>query len=541
MKLVTVEQMRALERAAVAAGVSEAQLIENAGLAVAQEAWLAMGATEGRSAVVLVGPGNNGGDGLATARHLQDWGAEVCVFLLRPRADDDPQWHAAQEAGIEAWTAAEDPGLERLDGRLRSANGIVDALLGTGVSRPISGDLEAVLDRVAAALGNRAVRPQLIAIDVPSGIDPDSGRADPAAVQADTTVALGFAKVGLFAMPARALAGTIAEVAIGLPPELGADLPYEDVRMRDLQGAMPPRPADAHKGTFGTAVVAAGSARYPGAARLASEAALRAGAGLVALAAPDSVQPLVAAGPPEVVHAPLPSAAGAVDGAGAAELLRALAGADALLLGPGLSHTPATAAFVGQVLAGLDGVAGLRAAVIDADALNALAERPGWHERLALPRVLTPHPGEMARLLGTTVEEVQGSRLAHASGYAQRTRSVVVLKGAGTIIAAPDGRARLSEFASAVLATAGTGDVLAGFVASLLAQGMAPFDAATAAVYLHSECGRAVESAMGAASAVASDLLRALPEARTALDAQRLEREPVRRGRPPKDCGITRV
>ena len=518
MKLVTVEQMRSLERAAVEAGVSEAELMENAGLAVAQEAWINMGAAEGRSAVILVGPGNNGGDGLATARHLKDWGSEIHVFLLEPRAADDPQWQAAQEAGVEAWTAADDPGLERLEGQLRSANGIIDALLGTGLSRPIAGDLEAVLDKLAEVRAKGSVRPQLIAIDVPSGIDPDTGRSDPAVVRADVTVALGFAKVGLFAMPGRAIAGTIAEVEIGLPPELAADLPYEDVRMRDVEAKMPFRSDDAHKGTFGTAVVAAGSARYPGAARLASEAALRAGAGLVVLAAPESVQPLVAAGTPEVVHAPLPSAGGAVDAAAAPELLRALAGSEALLLGPGLSHTPATAEFVRQVLSGLDGVEGLRAAVIDADALNALAEQPGWDERLRLPRVLTPHPGEMARLLGTTTDEVQSNRLEFATQYAQRTRSVVVLKGAGTIIAAPDGRARLSEFASAVLATAGTGDVLAGFLASLLAQGMEPYDAATAAVYLHSTCGRAVESAMGSASVVASDLLRVLPEVRKALD-----------------------
>jgi NAD(P)H-hydrate epimerase len=518
VKLVTAEQMRALEAAAAERGVSEAELMENAGVAVAQEAWINMGAAEGRIAAVLVGPGNNGGDGLAAARHLKDWGAEVFVFLLEPRAEDDPQWQALQAAGIESWTAAEDPGLERLTGLLSSAHGIIDALLGTGVSRPIDGDLAATLDKVAESRANRSIRPHLIAVDVPTGIDPDTGRADPAVVRADTTVALGYAKVGLFAMPGRAIAGDIAEVDIGLPPELGADLPYEDVRMRDLQAQMPFRSDDAHKGTFGTAVVAAGSQRYPGAARLASEAALRGGAGLVVLAAPESVQPLLAAGTPEIVHHPLPGADGAVDASAAPELLRALAGNEVLLLGPGLSHTAATAEFVAQAIAGLDAVEGLRAAVIDADALNALAERPGWHEGLALPRVLTPHPGEMARLLGSSVDEVQNDRLRIATRYAQLTQSVVVLKGAGTIIAAPDGRARLSEFASAVLATAGTGDVLAGFVASLLAQGMEPFDAATAAVYLHTECGRALEGAMGSATAVASDLLRALPEVRKSLD-----------------------
>ena len=333
-------------------------------------------------------------------------------------------------------------------------------------------------------------------------------------VRADTTVALGFAKVGLFAMPARAIAGNIAEVEIGLPEGAGDALPYEEIRMRDLQQYMPFRSDDAHKGTFGTAVVAAGSKFYPGAARLASESALRAGAGLIVLAAPESIQPLFAALTPEVTHHPLPAGGAAA----AEELLGALAGCEALLIGPGLTDTPDTVEYVGAVIDGLDAVEGLRAAVIDADALNALAQIPDWHEGLDLPRVLTPHPGEMARLLGVSVEEVQANRLHHATGYAQRTGSVVVLKGAGTIVAHPDGRARLSGFASAVLATAGTGDVLAGFIVSLIAQGMDPFDAAATAVYMHTESGRALESAMGPSTATAQDLLRALPDTRKALD-----------------------
>ena len=518
MKLVTTEQMRALEAVATGQGVTEAELMENAGVAVAQEAWINMGAAEGRNAVVLVGPGNNGGDGLAAARNLKEWGAEVSVFLLRPRPDDDPQWLALQAAEIEAWSTDEDPDLARLEARLAEAHGVVDALLGTGLSRPIDGVLELVLDKVAERRAQRVFRPHLLSIDVPTGIDPDTGHADPAVVRADTTVALGFAKVGLFAMPGRAIAGDVVETDIGLPEGLGADLPYEDIRQRDLTERMPFRSDDAHKGIFGTTVVAAGSRRYPGAARLASEAALRAGAGLVVLAAPESAQALVAAGTPEVTHHPLPDAGGAVTADAAAELLRAIEGCEALLIGPGLSYTPETAAFVANVLAGLDGVEGLRAVVLDADALNAIAERPGWHEGLGVARVLTPHPGEMARLLGISVEEVQQDRLRLAVDYAQRTNSVVVLKGPNTVVAAPDGRARLSEFSSAVLATAGTGDVLAGFIASLIGQGMDPFDAASAAVYLHSETGRALEGAMGSATAVASDLIRALPEVRKALD-----------------------
>jgi hydroxyethylthiazole kinase-like uncharacterized protein yjeF len=518
MKLVTIEQMRALEAAAVAAGVSETDLMERAGIAVAQETWINMGAAEGRTAIILAGPGKNGGDGLIAALSLKEWGAEVAVYLSDQRPDDDPLIQRLVEAKIEMLIAVEDPGHEQLTEALRDAHGIIDALLGTGLNRPIEGTIKDILDCLAGIRAARSSRPHLVAIDVPTGIDPDTGVADPAAVRADTTVALGFPKVGLFAMPARAIAGIIAEVEIGLPEGSGDDLPYEEIRMRDLQPKMPFRSDEAHKGTFGTAVVAAGSKFYPGAARLASESALRAGAGLVVLAAPESIQSLVAAGIPEVTHYPLSGTDGTSDGSSATELLRALEGREALLLGPGIAYTSATVEFVSNVVSGLDDVGGLRTVVFDADALNALAELPGWYERLQLPRILMPHPGEMARLIGTTVEDVQSNRLTHAIEYAQRTSSVVVLKGAGTLVAHPDGRVRISEFASAVLSTAGTGDVLAGFVVSLAAQGMEPFDAAATGVYLHTECGRGLESTIGPSTAIAQDLLRVLPDVRKALD-----------------------
>ena len=517
MKLVTVEQMRELEQAAVRAGISEAALMEHAGLAAAQEAWMAVGAVEGRPLLVLVGPGKNGGDGLVAARHLAGWGARVHVYLLRPRPDDDPHWSAAVEAGVPATTVVADADLSRLAELLEQSTCVLDALLGTGVSRPIDGDLARVLERLRVARA-RSPRPQLIALDLPTGVDADSGAADPATVAADITVAPGYPKTGLFAMPGRRLAGRVVAVEIGLPPEAARDLPYEEITFRDTQELLPPRPPDAHKGTFGRVVIAAGSRRFPGAARLAAEAAARSGAGLVVLAAPAVVQPLLVHGLPDVVHEPLPSTDGVLDAAAARALLRALPGADALLVGPGLSLTDASEAFVRSLLAGIDAVEGLRAVVFDADALNALARAPGWHDGLAVPLVLTPHAGEMARLTGLRVGEVQSDRLRHATEYARAMGSVVVLKGAGTIVASPDGRARLSGFADAVLATAGTGDVLAGLIGGLIAQGMAPFDAASAAVYMHAEAGRRVAESHGAAAGLAQDLLLALPETRKLLD-----------------------
>ena len=518
MKVVTVEQMRELERAAVDAGVSEQELMEQAGLAAAQEAWMAVGAIEGRPLLVLAGPGNNGGDGLVAARQLAEWGATVHVYLLRPRGDDDPQWRALSEAKVPATVLEQDDDeLTGLDGLLAQSACVVDGLLGTGASRPIEGDLARVLARVHAAREHEP-RPQLIAIDLPTGLAADSGLADPATLVADITVALGHPKVGLLTPAGQRHAGRVVPVEIGIPAQAAEGLPFEEISFRQTQEVLPERPPDAHKGTFGRVLIAAGSRRYPGAARLAAEAAARSGAGLVTLAAAEAIQPLVVHGLPDVVHVPLPSTDGALDGPAASALLRALPGTDALLVGPGLSLTPGSEQFVRALVAALDGVDGLRAAVFDADALNVLARQGGWHERLRLARVLTPHPGEMARLNGTSVDAVQANRLACAVEYASESGSVVVLKGACTIVAAPDGRARISSSANAMLATAGTGDVLAGLIGGLLAQGLAPFDAASAAVYMHADAGRQVAEAYGSAAGLAQDLLRALPESRKLLD-----------------------
>ncbi|PKN82892.1 MAG: NAD(P)H-hydrate dehydratase, partial [Chloroflexi bacterium HGW-Chloroflexi-9] len=247
--------------------------------------------------------------------------------------------------------------------------------------------------------------------------------------------------------------------------------------------------------------------------------AARSGCGLVTLAAPETIQPLLTA-LADITHEPLPGTGGALDADSARALLRALAGskARALLVGPGIGASDGTRAFVQHLLAGLDGVSeGLNAAVLDADALNLLGGEAEWWTRLTLPRVLTPHPGEMARLTGLTVSQVQAARLDTALEYAARTGSVIVLKGAGTIVAAPDGRARISEAATSALAHAGTGDVLAGLIAGLIAQGLEPFDAATAAVYLHAETARQVAEVYGDASTLASDLLRVLPEVRKSI------------------------
>ena len=519
-KLVTRAQMRALEEAAIAAGSSERELMAQAGIAAAQEAWMGLGMMEGRIAVVLVGPGKNGGDGLVAALHLHEWGAATHVYLLEPRPADDPEWQAVVEAGIATTLVEEDADYAVLEQLLTDATLAIDALFGTGLrpaERPITGHADEILWRLRAA--HEANAPiQIIALDIPSGVDADSGFADPATVAADITLTFGAPKLGLFQAPGRVFAGRVDTVDIGIPAAAMADLGYEELRLRDLRTVNPKRPADGNKGTFGHAWVVAGSKRFPGAARLAAEAAARTGCGLVTIAAAESIQHLLVS-LPDPTHEPLPDLGGDLHGESARSLLRALQSTKGpLLVGPGLGFNDNTREFVQHLIAGLDSIEGLTGIALDADALNVLADEAGWHERFSAPRILTPHPGEMARLLGTTVEDVQSRRVAVASEYAARTNSVVVLKGAGTIVAAPDGRARLSDVANSALSHGGTGDVLAGIIAGMLAQGMSPYDAASAGVFMLGECGRRAAEAHGEAGSLASDLLRVLPEVRKSLE-----------------------
>jgi ADP-dependent NAD(P)H-hydrate dehydratase / NAD(P)H-hydrate epimerase len=508
MKLVTVEQMRELERRSEEAGVSTATLMENAGLAVAQEVWMLLGSLDERRILALCGPGNNGGDGLVAARHLFEWGAQVAVYLLAPRDPDDPNLAEIVAREIPVTVASEDQGLETLEGLLGAAECVIDALLGTGRARPIEGTLAEVMRRLETAR-QRPVRPRLVAVDLPTGVDADSGAADPLTVRADLTVALGFPKVGLYGGASADYTGRIQEVEIGIPAELTRDLPLELLDRSWTKRHLPPRPADANKGTFGRVLAVCGSRRLVGASVLAASGAYRSGAGYVTLATPESIYPIVAGRLAEATFLPLPEQRGALAEAGVAAVVESLEAGNTLLLGCGLSGE--ADAFVRALLR--TDLPPLRGAVLDGDALNALSRWERWWEELRLPLVLTPHPGEMARLVGASVAEVQSRRMALAVEKAREWNAVVVLKGAGTVIAAPDGRSWLAPFANPALATAGSGDVLAGAVAGLAAQGLEPALAAACAVYLHGMAGDAARRELGPAGVMAGDLLAELPRA----------------------------
>ncbi len=514
MKLVTAAEMRLLEEKAVADGVSLLDMMQNAGQAVAQEVAELFEPIEGKRIIILAGPGNNGGDGLVAARHLKAANALVDVYLLSDRDPKDVVLREALAAGLSPIESRMDVGFERLREALGEAAIVLDAVFGTGVSRPINGAIAAALALVAQS---RIDRPDLsiIALDLPSGLNADTGAVDKSTLFTDYTVTLGNPKRGFFLFPGADYTGEILVADIGLPEGLDDDIPTALLTEHSVLPLLPTRPADAHKGTFGKALVVAGSAEYIGAAALVCQAAHRSGAGLVTLASKKSLHPIFAAKLTETTHLMLPETSlGEFAPEAAAIVAGRLTDYDAVAIGPGLGQAPALVEFLHSLFISIPSKVKI---VLDADALNALALTPYW--RLALPRLalLTPHPGEMARLTGLSIDAVQSDRIETTRRHVVDWQKVVVLKGAHTVVAAPDGRVAVSPNANPALAAAGTGDVLTGIIAGLLAQGLSEFDAACAGVYIHAMAAEAVRQNLGDCGMIASDLLIQIPRAMKAL------------------------
>ena len=360
---------------------------------------------------------------------------------------------------------------------------------------------------ISAANAARTAGAKVVAVDLPSGLSADTGQVLGVAVRADATVTFGYLKRGLVLHPGAALAGRSEVVDIGLPRACEAALgpPCELLEEDGVLGLVPRRPPDAHKGTMGHVLVVAGSADKPGAAALACLGALRSGAGLVTLATRAGGH-AVARRYPEIMGETL-AGDGPLAPADLDALLAAAEGKDALAIGPGIPRGEGTAELLGQLLQALD-----VPVVLDADALNALATRPDLLKGAAVDLVLTPHPGEMARLTGGTVAEVQADRLGVASDFARRNDAYLVLKGSRTVIADPDGALAVSPTGNAGMATGGSGDVLSGIIAALMAQGVAPGSAARVAVYAHGLAGDLAAARTGQAGLVATDLAGALCE-----------------------------
>ena len=512
MKLVTAEQMRSIEQACVEAGTSLDELMENAGHAVAAYTRNAFadsetpgdsggsGSVYGKRVAILVGPGNNGADGFVAGRYLAEWGANVQVFLCADRTSPDPKRELAEEAGVSVSDGISVSGQELLSKTLATTDIVIDAVLGTGASRAISEPLASMLNSVV-----EAVVP-VIALDLPTGLNADTGQFDVAGLPADLTLYLGYPKLGPAIEAGTAPVGDTETLDIGIPPGLDSYVTTELLTAELAMSIQPERSADGHKGTFGSTAIIAGSQKYLGAVTLATGAATRSGVGLVFVATPEPAYLRIAGDVPEAMYRALPVRAnGEVEPSTAARTaLELTVQASSVVIGPGLGHTPDAAEFLSVLLSQIDTEIPL---ALDADALNILARSHNWWERLENPAVLTPHPGEMGRLLGISNRDVQRDRCAAALGAAKKFNSVVVLKGAATLIAAPDGRLRVAQWVNPGLAKGGSGDVLAGLLGGLLAQNPNElFDMAALAVFVHGYAAEAARDELGETGMRATDV-----------------------------------
>ncbi len=520
MKIATAREISAVDRcAAENCGVPTAALMERAGARVAEAAAALLGEVRGRRVLVVCGRGNNGGDGLVAARLLLEAGAQPLALLageaagLRP--DARAAFAAAERRGVDWLACPDDAAFASVEERARRADLVIDALLGIGFAPPARG-VAATAIRFVNALG----RP-VLAVDLPSGLSADTGRVEGEAVRATGTVTLGYPKLCLLVHPAAGHVGRLWCGDIGLPRETDALVAghLNLVTPADLAPHLAPRDPRGHKGTYGHLLLVAGSRGLVGAAVLAARGALRAGAGLATVALPATVAPPVLEGLPEAMTLPLPDDGAGAAGRGAAEaVLARLAGVRALVVGPGISSAPGAAELVGRLAAEV----GLPL-VLDADGLNALAGLPAPPAWRSAAVVLTPHPGELARLLAATTADVEGRRLEAAREAAERYRAIVVLKGARSVVAAPGGTAWINATGNPAMATAGMGDVLTGAIAAQLARGIPALEAAVLGVHLHGLAGDLAAAAIGPWGLLASDVADRIPEAsrRVAADHER--------------------
>jgi len=538
MKLVTVSQMRAIEREADANGLSYEQMMENAGQGLADIVLDLFIDEVEPEAMGLAGPGNNGGDTLVTLTALAIEGWKASAYLVK-RKKDDLVKRFTDAGGV---IISGEKTFEKLAESIEVADILLDGVLGTGIKLPLKKDAAELLGEVNDILDSLDEAPLVIAVDCPSGVDSDSGEVADETIPADLTVTMAAVKQGLVKLPAFEFVGELEVVDIGLPDDLASfkDL-NTDVAEENLVAALlPERPLESHKGTFGTALIAAGSVNYTGAALLAGEAAYRSGAGLVTLATPSPLHSILAGQFREATWVLLPYEKGGISSGAVEVLAKNFERASALLIGPGFGMEGSTKEFVENILDGkyaakktAQSIGFVHSAteqkdepeiklppmVVDADGLKLLAQVPDWHKKLPASSILTPHPGEMSVLTGLSKEEIQEDRQAIASKYAKEWGHVVVLKGAFTVIASPDGRVTLIPVASPALARAGTGDVLAGLITGLRAQGLEAFDAAVAGAWIHAQAGLYAADDLGTtASVLAGDVLNSISDVLSDLE-----------------------
>lgn len=510
MKVVSGQVMQLMDQRAMREfGIAGLTLMEAAGRACADAICQTFGPGGGKRALVVAGKGNNGGDGYVIARLLRErgWDAHVLLLAFPDAVTGDA---ATNLARLHKASVIFAPVGAPLPAELfRGAALIVDALLGTGVKSEVTGAF-----REAIELINAAGKP-VVSVDIPSGVDAGSGRVLGVAVRADLTVSFALPKLGNVLYPGAGLCGRLVVADIGMPAAVVAEAPgCEFVDLSCARRLFRPRGALAHKGSAGHSLIIAGSTGKSGAAAMAANSAVRAGSGLVTLAVPAALNPILEMKTTEVMTLPVGNPEAGFLQAGALDaLLQGARGRDAVALGPGLGSAPSTVYLVHSLVCSLPGPL-----LLDADGLNAVAAAPGiLLERLSRVTLLTPHPGEMARLAGCSVPQVEADRIGISREFATRYQVYLILKGARSIIAAPDGRIAINGSGNPGMATGGMGDVLTGVVTSLVGQGYDPFDACLLGVFVHGYAADLLVRQKGSQGMNATDVQEMLPEAMSRL------------------------
>lgn len=510
-RIVTASEMREIDQRTIKeACMPGLLLMENAGLGLVQVIMDHLNEAKDARVIILCGKGNNGGDGMVVARHLYNRGVHVDVYLAgvskNLKGDALLNFKILKGYGIDV--------IELKSVRTLKKNNhihlIVDALLGTGISGEVKGLTGDVIRWV-----NRTGVP-VISVDLPSGLQCDDGQYTGDCIQADHTVTMAAMKRGLLLPPGRELAGHVSVVDIGVPDFIAesVDSKVYLIESADVAIRLPDRPAAAHKGTFGRLAILAGSRGMTGAGVLCSQASLRIGAGLTILGVPESLNPVFEEKLTEVMTKPLPETnEGSLSAKGSREIEKLLDWADLLALGPGLSMNTETSSLIRKVV--LDCSLPL---ILDADGINAFAGQPQLLEKRKGTIVLTPHYGELSRLTGQSIEEISVNRIEVARREAIRFKSVLILKGSPTVIAAPNGEVFINPTGNSGMATAGSGDVLTGMIAGLMAQGCSPLDSAICGVYLHGMAGDLAAQDYGQHSLIAGDIIDYISEAVLGLE-----------------------
>jgi hydroxyethylthiazole kinase-like uncharacterized protein yjeF len=510
MKIVTGKEMQTLDRRTITqAHVPSTVLMERAGEGIVRHLEEHCGPARGKTITILCGKGNNGGDGLVVARLLHRRGAQIHVVLLRPVTDlgRDAATMYRRLVRVTGRTAIiRFQSADQVRHLLASSDILIDALLGTGLSSVVTGTY-----REAIELINSAGKP-VIAVDIPSGLHADTGAILGQAIRATLTITCGLPKLGLYVDAGIDQAGVIRVVDIGIPPTYVDAIESRTLLLTSDSAfqSLPERAPSSHKGIFGHAGIIAGSVGKTGAAALAARAALRVGTGLVTVATPSSVNDVLEAKLLEAMTMPLPETkARTLARSGLDRVVAFIQARTAIAVGPGLSTHPETVELVQSLMKYLD-----RPSVLDADALNALAGRASLLTECETPPILTPHPGEMARLeVDATTQSVNADRIGTARRFARERGVFVVLKGARTVIARPDGLVAICPTGNPGMATAGTGDVLTGMIVGLLAQRVPAWEAACAATYFHGSAGDLASQHLGQPGMLAGDLIAQIPYA----------------------------